>query len=92
MVRPADEDFQDEGTSYMALDIYPRMTSDVIHEVLGPDVEMAVWNGAVLPYDAVYERRISAANTQSWWADFHRNNTDYHTRFRGYCPRCQQGG
>jgi transposase len=82
-----------------------QTTSQLIHEVLGPDVEMAVWNGAVLPYDAVYERRISNANTYDWWLKAHRQSVkevrdyknfasmiDYHTRFRGYCPRCQKGG
>jgi hypothetical protein len=81
MVRPADEDFHDERTSFM-MEMYES-----------------------LPYDAVYERWISSANTQDWWLKAHRQSEkevkdyknfsreiDYHTRFQGYCPRCQKGG
>lgn len=80
------------------------LTSELIAETLGPDVTVDVWRGEVMPYDAIYERRISAANTYDWWAKAHRQarkeirdyktfgrEIDYHERFRGYCPRCQGG-
>ena len=77
------------------------LVSDLIRETLGPDVQTDVWQGTIMPVDAVYERRISYANMRDWWAKAHRQarkavrdyrtfgrEIDYHTRFVGYCPFC----
>jgi uncharacterized SAM-dependent methyltransferase len=105
VVRPADEDFHDERTTYMQTNDFDTNILAIMRDVLGPDVQADTWQGVLLPYDAVYERRISSANTYDWWLKAHRQAVkgvrdyknfasmiDYHTRFRGYCPRCQQGG
>ncbi len=66
-----------------------ELVTDLIREVLGPDVRPDIWYGTIMPYDAVYERRIVDADTYDWWIKAHRHNTLYHQRFgSGYCPRC----
>lgn len=69
----------------------PELTSDLIQETLGPDVQPDVWNGQIMPYDAVYQRRISEYRTRVYWYREHQDATDYHQQFRGYCPRCGEG-
>ena len=36
------------------------------------------------------ERATVWASTFNWWEDAHKQNTEHHRRFRGYCTVCQQ--
>jgi hypothetical protein len=100
MVRPADEDFHDERTTYM-------QTNDLEIQTLARQPGLRVYVHPTLAEEAAYMRQIVDDNTYDWWAKAHRQaepekevrdyknfsrEIDYHTRFRGYCPRCQKGG
>lgn len=38
----------------------------------------------------LHDRAVVVSSTLRWWHNAHRQNSEYHEQFRGYCPYCQE--